>query len=286
MAKKKEEVEIDFRKTAQQNAEKYFEEAKWAKSKIEPTKKALEKTRRQIRKLKKEGIEKKKPKKAPRKRRRGKWFEKFRWMTTSDGFLVVGGRDATQNEMLFKKHLQENDIVLHAEISGAPLTIVKSEGKDVTPLAVREAGEFAISYSSAWKQGIASLRAFFAKHDEVSKKAPAGEYLPKGSFMFHKRNHLKKMEVKLAIGVSFETDKEGKRYAKPVGGAVQAINKNAKYFVTIKPGNISQAEIAKQIKKKILIKAMPEDVALIEEVPVEDFQKFVPSGGGYIFGGG
>ncbi|MFQ6010004.1 MAG: NFACT RNA binding domain-containing protein [Candidatus Aenigmatarchaeota archaeon] len=284
MAKKK-EVEIDFRKTVQENAEKYFEEAKWAKSKIEATKKALEKTRRQVRKLKK-GLKKKEPKKAPRKRRRGKWFEKFRWMITSDGFLVIGGRDATQNEMLFKKHLQEGDIVLHAEISGAPLTIIKSEGKPVTPLAVREAGEFAISYSSAWKQGLGSMRAFFAKHDEVSKKAPAGEYLPKGSFMFHKRNYLKKMEIKIAIGIMFQKDKEGKRIAKPICGAVQAVNKNAEYFVTLKPGDISQAELAKQIKKKILIKAMPEDVPLIEEIPLEDIQKLIPPGGGYIFGGG
>ncbi|MEM5804249.1 MAG: NFACT RNA binding domain-containing protein, partial [Candidatus Aenigmatarchaeota archaeon] len=148
---KKTEVEIDFRKSAQENAQCYFDEAKWAKEKMEATKAALARTRRDIAKLSKESMKRREEKKAPVKRRRGKWFEKFRWMRTSDGYLVVAGRDATQNEVLFKKHLEPGDIVLHADITGAPFTIVKSEGREVSPLAIREAGEFAAAYSSAWK---------------------------------------------------------------------------------------------------------------------------------------
>ena len=37
-----------------------------------------------------------------------KWFEKLRWFLTSDGFLVVGGRDANTNETIVKKYLDNN----------------------------------------------------------------------------------------------------------------------------------------------------------------------------------
>ncbi len=34
------------------------------------------------------------------------WFEKFRWFVSSDGFLVVAGKDAVSNEVLIKKHTE------------------------------------------------------------------------------------------------------------------------------------------------------------------------------------
>lgn len=78
-------------------------------------------------------------------------------MITSDGFLIIGGRDARQNEIIFSKRLEERDIILHADIVGAPLTVIKSEGKEITPLAIREAAEFAAAFSSAWKKGLGGL---------------------------------------------------------------------------------------------------------------------------------
>ena len=120
------EVEIDFRKTPQKNAEKYFEESKKARKKLDAAERAIKET---VKKM--EEVELKEQKKAekPKKKARGKWFNKFHWCITSDDFLVIGGRDATQNEMIFKKHVEQGDIVLHADIKGAPLTVeVRREG--------------------------------------------------------------------------------------------------------------------------------------------------------------
>ncbi len=75
------------------------------------------------------------------------WYEKFRWFTSSDGFLVVAGKDTVSNEVLIKKYTTQEDAVFHAEISGAPFTVVKSEGKPVPEQTLREAGEFAASFS-------------------------------------------------------------------------------------------------------------------------------------------
>lgn len=35
------------------------------------------------------------------------WFEKFYWFISSDGFLVIAGRDAQQNEILYRKYLHK-----------------------------------------------------------------------------------------------------------------------------------------------------------------------------------
>ena len=33
------------------------------------------------------------------------WYHRFRWFVTSDGVVVLGGRDASQNEELVKKYM-------------------------------------------------------------------------------------------------------------------------------------------------------------------------------------
>lgn len=273
-------LEISFRKTPQENAELYFSRAKKAKEKILAVEKAMNDTLIKMENVKAEEIKKLE---APKMRIRKQWFETYHWMMTSDGFLVVGGRNASQNEILFKKRIDAEDIVLHAEIHGAPLTIVKSDGKKITPLAIREAGEFAAAYSSGWKAGLAGVDVYWIKPEQVSKTPPAGQFLPKGSFMIlGQKNFMKKMELKTSIGVKFEYNKEGMRTAKLIYGSVQAVNEHAKYFVTVEPGNIEQQELAKKVKNKILEKALPDDKSLIENISLDEFNKAIPAGNGSI----
>ena len=40
------------------------------------------------------------------------WFEKFNWFVTSEGYLVVSGRDAPQDEMLLRRCAPAAAIVL------------------------------------------------------------------------------------------------------------------------------------------------------------------------------
>ena len=60
------------------------------------------------------------------------WYEKFRWFTTSDGFLVVAGKDTVSNEVLIKKYTKQEDVVFHAEITGSPFVVIKAEGKEIS----------------------------------------------------------------------------------------------------------------------------------------------------------
>lgn len=43
--------------------------------------------------------------------RKPHWFEKFIWFISSENFLIVCGRDAQQNELLVKRHMDKGDVV-------------------------------------------------------------------------------------------------------------------------------------------------------------------------------
>ncbi|MCP8315490.1 MAG: NFACT family protein, partial [archaeon] len=59
-------------------------------------------------------------------RRERAWFERYRWFITSDGLLAIGGRDATSNTAIIRKHMKDNDLVFHADIPGSPFFILKN----------------------------------------------------------------------------------------------------------------------------------------------------------------
>src|SRR3989344_3809347 len=108
---------LDLTKTVEQNAAAYFEKAKKAKKKIEGAEKALQHSLRELKEL--EAKQEKELKKLEEKKKvssKKEWYEKFRWFRSSDGFLVIGGRDATSNEVVIKKHTDTNDLVFHTEI--------------------------------------------------------------------------------------------------------------------------------------------------------------------------
>jgi len=268
------EIELDFRKSVEENAEDYYEGSKHAKKKIEGVAHAMEEQ-----KLEREpevDLEKEKPVKIVKKR--GKWFEKFRWFNSSDGFLIVGGKDSTSNEVLIKKYTEPRDLVFHSEIQGAPFVVIKSSEGEISEYAKKEAAEFAAAYSKAWVSGLTNVDVYAVRPDQVSKQPPTGEYLPKGAFMIYgHREWFRDVELKIAIGVRMENES-----FEALAGPVMPIRKQTNYFVTIKPGDKETKDLAMEMKKKILIKATPEDKVWIEKIPLDDFQKFVPGGKGEI----
>jgi len=136
--------------------------------------------------------------------RRRFWFEKFFWFITSENYLVIAGRDATQNEAIYKKYLKLGDVYVHADIHGAATVVVKNHlGGEIPPLSLSQAGQFSLCHSSAWNSKIVTS-AWWVKADQVSKTAPSGEYLTTGSFMIRgKKNFLPPSRLELGMGVLF-----------------------------------------------------------------------------------
>ena len=201
---------IDPKMTIPENAEVYYEKAKKAKRKTKGALIAIENTKKQLEKIKAKKDIAMEHIAVPRKRvkKNLKWYEKLRWFISSDNILVVGGRDANSNENVVKKYLEPNDIYLHADIHGASSTAIKLNGNKLNDNILKESGEFAASFSSAWSMGFTSQDVFWVRPDQVSKTPEAGEFLAKGSFVIRgHRNYIRGARVKLAVGI---VDYEGK----------------------------------------------------------------------------
>lgn len=239
---------IDPKLTIPENAESYYEKAKKAKRKTKGALIAIENTKKQLEDIKSKKEVAMENISVPKKRvkKNLKWYEKLRWFLSSDGILVVGGRDANSNEMVVKKYLEPNDIYLHADIHGASSTAIKLNGKKINDTILKESGEFAASFSSAWSLGFTSQDVFWVHPDQVSKTPESGEFLAKGSFVIRgHRNFIRGARVKLAIGI---VDYEGKRI---MAGPIEALEAHCDNYVVIKPGFTKKEAIAKKIINKI-----------------------------------
>ncbi|MGL4669039.1 MAG: ribosome rescue protein RqcH [Methanobacteriaceae archaeon] len=239
---------IDSRLTLAENAETFYEKSKKAKGKINGTLMAIERTKKELKKIesKKEiAIENVKvPKKRVKKDL--KWFEKLRWFLSSDNVLVVGGRDANSNEIVVKKYLDNNNVYMHSDIHGAPSVAIKTEVDNLNENLLKESAIFAASFSSAWSKQYGSLDVYWVKPEQVSKTPQSGEFLAKGSFVVRgTRNYVRGASVKVAIGI---VDFEGKRL---MAGPVDALEKHSNEYVIIKSGYTKKEQIAKSILSKI-----------------------------------
>jgi hypothetical protein len=101
--------------------------------------------------------------------------------------------------------LKQKDVYVHADIHGAATVVIKNhtEGGEIPPLSLSQAGQFSLCHSSAWSSKIVTS-AWWVRADQVSKTAPTGEYLTTGSFMIRgKKNFLPPSRLELGIGILF-----------------------------------------------------------------------------------
>ena len=181
---------------------------------------------------------------------------------TSDGFLVVAGKDTVSNEVLVKKYTTQEDVVFHAEITGAPFVVIKAEGKPISEQALREAGEFAASYSRAWRENAGSADVYWVKVDQLSKSGPSGESVPHGAFfVVGKRNWMRNVPLRVAVGIIVGEETSF------VGGPVDAVKAKTKAYVVIVPGDTMGKDLLKQILKSLMLKAAQESNAKKQAKP-------------------
>lgn len=238
------QITLSLKKTLEQNANEYFEKSKKLRKKIQGTKDTIARFEAQIANLeKKQQLEEVrittvKPK------RQVEWFEKFRWFKTSDGFLCIGGRDATTNEVVIKKHTDADDIVFHTEMSGSPFFVIKTDGKKASEASIQEAANATATFSRAWKLGMTSVEVFSVTPAQVSKQAPSGEYMSKGSFMISgKRTHHRAV-IECATG---------SLNGKAMTGPETAVRAHCKDAIVIKQGKDKPSDCAKKIAKKLTL---------------------------------
>jgi predicted ribosome quality control (RQC) complex YloA/Tae2 family protein len=208
------------------------------------------------------------------------WYEAFRWFHTSDGFLVIGGRNADQNEQLVQKYLDAHDRFFHAQAHGGPATILKASGPsepsepvDFPETTLHEAAQFAVSYSSVWKDGRFSGDAYAVDADQVTKTPESGEYLEKGGFAIRgDREYFRDVAVGVAVGITCEPE------TRVIGGPPAAIEPRATATIRVEPGQYAQNDIAKRLYREF--REQFTDTSFVRKVASPDLlQEFLPPGG-------
>jgi predicted ribosome quality control (RQC) complex YloA/Tae2 family protein len=208
------------------------------------------------------------------------WYEQFRWFHTSDGYLVIGGRDADDNEQLVQKYLERGDKFFHAQAHGGPVTVLKATGPSESAKEVEfpqssldQAAQFAVSYSSVWKDGKFAGDVYMVDPDQVSKTPESGEYLEKGGFAVRgDRTYFEDTPVGVAVGISCEDRTQ------VVGGPAAAIEDDVATSIQVEPGQYAQNDIAKRLYRKF--KDRFTDETFVRKVASPDLiQEFLPPGG-------
>ncbi|KQC08452.1 MAG: RNA-binding protein [Methanolinea sp. SDB] len=254
-----ETVRIHVRESIQANLGRYYDEIKKYRKKITGARAAMArmipekpKSHQQTAFLKK------------------RWYHRFRWFYTSDGTLVLGGRDASQNEELVKKYLEGGDRFVHADVHGASVVIVKGETACMDEVAI-----FAASYSGAWRSGHFSADVYSVSPDQVSKTPESGEYVSRGSFIIRgERSWHHNVPLEIAIGITLSPA------IAVIGGPLSAVAERTRHYVLLKPGAFEPNDIARKVLRTLREKIPEKDQKGLKKVlNTEQVAAFVPPGG-------
>lgn len=254
-----ERVTLFVGESVEANASRYYEEIKKFKRKIAGASTAMERVAaRPERKVFTLPLMKK------------RWFHRFRWFFTRDGVLVVGGRDASQNEELVKKYMEGGDLFVHADVHGASVVIVKGE-----TVHMDEVATFAASYSGAWRSGHFSADVYSATPPQVSKTPESGEYVSRGSFIIRgERTYYRDVALGVAIGLQRAPE------LGVIGGPPSAVRSRASAVVELRPGRFEPNDIAKKVLRLLKEKIpVDEQRGMKAVLNTEAVAAFVPPGG-------
>ncbi len=170
-------LKLSYNKSVHENAAHYYELAKESKEKIAGLEKAMDETRQEIKKAQEEGAKKK----DVRVKRQKEWYEKFHFAFTSTGKLMIGGRNAQQNDMIVSKHMDDQDLFFHADIQGGAVVVLKGGNVETSEQELHEAAQFAACFSKAWNNANAAVDVYAVTKNQLTKKVSGG-FVPAGAF--------------------------------------------------------------------------------------------------------
>ena len=209
-------IDIDLGLSAWANSTEYFDSKKTAASKEERTLQASERALKSHEKKVAEDLKKglKQEKEVLRPVRKQQWFEKYIYFISSDGYLVLGGKDAQQNEIIYQRYLRKGDVYVHSDLKGSIPMIIKNNPNTpdapIPPSTLSQAGNLSVCTSEAWDSK-AVMSAWWVLADGVTKTGQTGEFLPPGVFNVKgKKEYLPPAQLIVGLGVMFEISEDSK----------------------------------------------------------------------------
>lgn len=182
------EIRVDASKSAQENAQEYYKNYKKAVSGVDELTKEIEIARKQIEKL--NGLydeikNEQNPVKIEQLLRRDSTPKQQQKKThpgldyTVNGWYILVGRDANENDELLRHFVRGDDLWLHVrDFPGGYVFIKARKGKTVPLDILLDAANLAVYYSKARNAGKTDLYYTHVKYLRRAKNGPKGLVLP------------------------------------------------------------------------------------------------------------
>ena len=180
-------------------------------------------------------------------------YEKYRWFFTGSGKLVIGGKNAEQNELLVKEiiNLNIDYIVMHTRAPGSPFTFIVDEGLSEKDL--HEQAVFTGCFSHEWKKQKKSAIIDIFHSKQITKN----KGMKRGTFEVLGKVNRRTVELKLGLEVQ--------------EGRLRAVPNPNKALLWVVPGRESRNKAAKEIGKILKEKNL--------DFTVEEIERALPAGG-------
>jgi len=214
-----------------------------------------------------------------------KWYHEFHWFYTTNNFLVIGGKNSKQNELIVKKYLRDDYLYFHSSMPGSGSFVLirdiieedvslsmeyqklsneenkfinyeknmknkKNKLKFPDSIDIEEAANEVICHSKGWNTNIC-YDCYWVYGKQVSKTPNSGEFVVQGSFII-KGEKNKIRWTKLEMGYVLYKDQL----------MLSPYSRIAKIIPRIKiiPGKMRQKDILSNIKKTFNINEVPNKI--------------------------
>ena len=187
------------------------------------------------------------------------WYQKYHWWYTKNGFLVVGGKNADDNEKIVKTYLKDTDYYLHTDEAGSGSFVLITEKRTPEDIDFTETAEGVLALSTQWNSSFISGKVYYVKGEQVSKTPNSGEYVTKGSFIIRgNKNYINISECTLGYGLYNNNQLMLAPY-----GIINRL-KGSKVKIIHSTKKMKGKIMSKFIKKKLNIK-LPDSISLFSK---------------------
>jgi predicted ribosome quality control (RQC) complex YloA/Tae2 family protein len=178
-------------------------------------------------------------------------YKKYKWFYTSSQMLVVGGKSASQNDLLLTKlkSTKKEYIVMHTSEPGSPFSVILEEPKKTSSQDIKETAIFTGCFSRAWRENKSSTQVDIFKLSQLSKpKSKPGLWMVKGK--------IKRVKVNLKLVLS--------KQKKILRAVPEQTAKKKDILLKVCPGKTDKTKMADEIldsikskNKEALLSALP-----------------------------
>lgn len=185
-------------------------------------------------------------------------YKKYRWFFTSSNVLVIGGKNALQNDELLtkSKDMKEELVIMHTSEPGSPFCILMKDRTKLTPEDIEECAIFTGCFSRAWREGkkTAKVDIFTSTQIHKNKDMKPGTWGVYGN--------VNSVSVNLELAITFQSNI---LRAIPIPSL-----KNKTKFLKITPGKIDKDDMLAKLEIELNSPLSKDDV--LSALPTGKFQ--------------